>query len=341
MGNLLPIPDATAAWRICRETAGRPGEIKGPDKQPVRFPLDTTNDELVELCGAGVYRVYAIDELGKPLGHVATCDLSTSRELRNAAVDTPLGVFRPGTTAGAMSDLRFALEAMTAMMRTNSDALRMVAESHVDLAKTIAAVKGLPRNSISALPAPPAELESDDDDEEDDEEERPRHWVELMMPLAEKAAEIVPALVMGKVMQRSANDQNTPQEPGAAVDTDLASKPNWEARDLVDLNYAAAKASAKKAAKQAAEGNAGAPPRPSLEARVMADPKLMAQLIAIKSLISPDEAAELLALGQQMNEQEQQWLLAQIAGLNPDVAAKLLRGVLAELRAHASTEPTK
>ncbi|MBV8756032.1 MAG: hypothetical protein JO257_02080, partial [Deltaproteobacteria bacterium] len=63
-GNLLAIPDGTAAWRICRETTGRPREIRGPDQQPFRFPLETTGDELVEMCGPGVYRVYALDEVG-------------------------------------------------------------------------------------------------------------------------------------------------------------------------------------------------------------------------------------------------------------------------------------
>src|SRR5689334_10531743 len=51
LGNRLPIPDGTCAWRICRETEGRPREIKGPDKKPARFALTTTIEELVDLCG--------------------------------------------------------------------------------------------------------------------------------------------------------------------------------------------------------------------------------------------------------------------------------------------------
>jgi hypothetical protein len=219
-------------------------------------------------------------------------------------------------------------------MRTNSDALRMVAESHVDLAKTIAAVKGLPRNA-SVVP-PPAEPESTDDDDDDDEqEERPRHWVELIMPLAEKAAELVPALVMGKVMQQpGANDQNVQREPSDASSYgDLASKPNWELRDLYNLNYAAAKAAAKKAAKQGAATGASASevPKPSLQARVMADPKLVSQFVAIKALLSADEGARLLELGQRLSEQQQEWLLAQIRAVSPDEAASQLRGLLVEL----------
>ena len=337
MGNLLATPDGTAAWRICRETAGRPYEIKGPDKQAFRFPLDTTSDELAEMCGIGVYRVYALDEVGKQLGFVATWDLTPGgRELRNAA-DAPLSALRPGAAGAPMTDLRFALEAMTAMMRTNSEALRMVAESHVDLAKTIAAVKGLPRNAAVAV-VPPA-VDSDDDEEDEEVEERPRHWVELVMPFAEKAAEVVPALVMGKVMQRSANDSNAPAE--ADTDADLASKPRWEPRDLIDLKYAAAKAKARKAAKQAGDA-AASTSKPSLQARVMADPTLMAHFMAIKALLGTDEAAQLLGVGQRASEQELELLLAQIRGLSPEDAAALLRGMLAELRAaESSTDSSK
>ena len=339
MGNLVAIPDGTAAWRICRETSGRPSEIKGPDQQPFRFPLETTSDELAEMCGPGVYRVYALDELGEQLGHVSTWDLTPGvREPRNGAANSSV-VVRPNTASAPMTDLRFALEAMQAMMRTNSDALRMVAESHVDLAKTIAAVKGLPRNAT--ITSAPPEPESADDDE-DDEQERPRHWVELMMPFAEKAAELVPALVMGKVTQRTANDQSAPREQGdASTHADLASKPNWEVRDYLDLNYAAAKAKAKKAAKQAADAGASVAPKPSLQARVMADPKLMAQFVAIKSLLSADESAQLFELGQRLSEQEREWLLAQISAVSAENAAALLQGMLAELgEAKPSTEST-
>ena len=342
MGNLLAMPDGTAAWRICRETAGRPYEIKGPDKQAFRFPLDTTSDELAEMCGHGVYRVYALDEFGKQLAHVATWDLTPGgRELRNATADTQvLRGLRLVASSPPVTDLRFALEAMTAMLRTNSDALRMVAESHVDLAKMIAAVKGLPRNAPVAVPAPASPAEATDDEEDEEVEVRPRHWVELVLPFAQKAAEVVPSLVMGKVMQRSANDQNAPGD--ADADVDLASKPSWEPRDLVDLKYAAAKAKAKKAAKQAADAGAAAPPKPSLQARVMADPTLMAHFMAIKALLGTDEAAQLLAVGQRASEQELELLLAQIRGLSPEDAAALLRGMLAELRAtESSTDSSK
>jgi hypothetical protein len=166
LGNLLALPSGTAAWRICRHTAGRPREISGLDKLPVRFPLTTTIDELVDLCGPDIYRVYALDDVGKDLGHVTTIDAERDRGLRNAAdVEAPLLAALRGQVTPS-SDLRFALEALTQIARINGEALRSVSQAQADWVKAIAMAKGLPRNV--AFPAP---YEHDDDDDEDDDDE--------------------------------------------------------------------------------------------------------------------------------------------------------------------------
>ena len=167
LGNLISFPDKTAAWRICRETSGRPREIKGPDKQPVRFPLTTTTEELIDLCGADTYRVYALDEVGNDLGHITTICAEHGRELRNASDGESqlIAALRP---AAAASDLRFALEALTQIARINGEALRSVSQAQADWVKAIAMAKGLPRNVAFPHAATAA-----DDDEEDDEPAEP------------------------------------------------------------------------------------------------------------------------------------------------------------------------
>jgi hypothetical protein len=111
-------------------------------------------------------------------------------------------------------------------------------------------------------------------------------------------------------------------------DAELAARPNWEARDFLNLNYAAAKARAKKAARQAS-----AMPKASLQVRVMSDPKLLAHFMAIKALLQPDEAMKLLALGERMSEREQESLLAEVSARSAEDAALLLRALLVELDA--------
>jgi hypothetical protein len=336
LGNLLAIPDGTCAWRILRETTGRPREIRGPDKQPFRFPLDTTGDEVVEMCGSGVYRVYALDEVGAQLAeeHVARWDLTPgTREPRNGAPDVPmLGSLRTSAAPATTTDLRFALEAMTQMMRTNSDALRIVSESHVDLAKTIATVKGLPRNAAYMLAA---RAEADDDEEDDEPPvEKPRHFVELLMPLAEKAAEIVPALVAGKMMgsATAANDTKAVSTAveGQESEEDLASRPNWEARDLMNLNYASRKAAAKRAANERAGAQAAA--MATMQRRIAADPAVVPHLMAIKNQLAADEIETLMSAVAGTTEAEQAKFLDAIKSLPVEEAAAFCRDVIASIR---------
>jgi hypothetical protein len=335
LGNLVAVPDGTAAWRICRQTTGRPKEIVGPDKRPMRFPLETTAEELADLCGADVYRVYALDDVGKVLDYVVSVDASRdTRELRNAAPDTTAMV---APRAGApTSDLRFALEAMAQMMRVNGEALRAVAESQADWVKSIASARGFIRNAAPPAPAErpavPEGGDGDDEDEEDDEEgDEPatgktiydvltplaEHWAPSAKPLVAMLADGVGAKVLGGVSAGK----------GGA---NPASKSKWELRELYDLNYASEKAKARKA------GTATA--KPSLQARVMADPKLMAHFMSIKSLLTADEAARVLALGERWNDEDQEELIARVGALSPQAAAEFLREVLAEVSAAAPTQ---
>lgn len=337
-GNLLRIPAETNAFALARETTGRPRLLRNPDKQLLRFPLHTSPDDIVELCGAGVYRVYALDALGEQLGdeHVARWDLTTSswREPRNAAMD-PMVALRPERSATAAmpgSDLRFALETMAQMMRTNSDALRLVAESQVDLAKTIASVKGLPRNAAMFLPqTPPANAPTDEDD--DDEEEpadesppAPTNYLDLLMPFSEalagKVADMVPGLLAGGAAKTDAPTAET------APSDDLANRP-FEARELVDLRYAHRKAEARRNASQQST---------PLQARVMKDPQLVRQIMAIKALLAPEEIETLLAAASSWSDAAQTKFLETIKPIPPNDAVVYCREVIKTVLAHQADQ---
>ncbi len=342
-GNLLAVPDGTTAWRICRKTSGRPREIRNPDDQLVRFQLGITTDALVDLCGAGVYRVYALDEVGAQIGdeHVAKWDLTPgARELRNASsTDGPPQPPRPTGGGGNLGEFRSVIEtmtnAMTQLMRTNSDALRVVTDSQVELARMIANAKGLPRNAAFApalLPARTHDDETDDDDpEEFDEESRPRSAIDLLMPFAEKAAEMFPGLVMGKVAQNT--QAQTPVLPSAngpsAADDDLANRPMFEARDLVDLEYAKRKGDAKRAAKRGTQNAAASPASVApLPARIMSDPALVQLLMQVKLLLSIDEVEALMSLMSRTSEEQQAQFVEMIKQLPVDQAADFCRDVI-------------
>ncbi|MFN0248753.1 MAG: hypothetical protein ACKV2T_17825 [Kofleriaceae bacterium] len=347
-GNLLPLPAGTAAFCFSRETAGRPRKLCGPDKNPLRFPLHTTGEDLVELCGVGVYRVYALDQLGESLAdeHVARWDLTPpAREHRNAALD-PMLALRADRTSNTSAttlhtDLRFALETMAQMMRTNSDALRLVAESQVDLAKTIATVKGLPRNAARYLPAtaPAANDDATDSDEDDDEEEEaqaaPTNPYDLLMPFSEaiagKVADLIPGFLTaapGAVTSKIGDAvESGESKPSASKADDLASR-GFEARDLFDLDYAHRKGEAKREAKKATAHST------PLQARVMKDPELLRLVIAIKKELPAEETAMLLSAAAKWPEAAQTKFIDTIRPLAVDEALVYCREVIATIREH-------
>lgn len=338
-GNLIAIPDGTCAWRICRETAGRPREVKGPDRSPVRFPLHTSSDDLVELCGAGAYRVYALDELGELLSDepIARWDLSAStRDLRNASVDPIALRALPSVAAAApTTDLRFALETMAQMMRTNTDALRLVAESQVDLAKTIATVNRLPRNAQLPPPAyartptvEDSEDEFEDDEEGDEGSAAPTNIYDVLLPFSEKAAELAPMLIGMRAPTSATPKTNTAVASDAAGATsDLASRP-FEMRELVDLNYAREKGQAKRAAAES-----------PMRSRIMSEPQLLQQIMLIKNALGPEEVNVLLVALRTWPEADQEELLARIKPLPPEQAVEFCREVIKDVRARNAFMP--
>ena len=87
----------------------------------------------------------------------------------------------PRATAGN-SDLRYAIEAVAHMARTNADAMRAVAESQAEWIKSISSARGFFRNAQPLPLSPTAEARETDDDGEDEAERRP-DWIEVLQPI--------------------------------------------------------------------------------------------------------------------------------------------------------------
>ena len=328
-GNLLQIPDGTCAWRVCRHTGGRPRVVNGPDGQPLRLPLQLTSEDLAEMCGADNYRVYAIDEFGNVLGHVTTVDAGVERQ-----AEPELPMFRNLGLPVVSSDLRFALEAIAGMARTNSEAMRAIAESQADWIKAIAAAKGLPRNL--ALPPPPPPDYSDD---EEDEPPPPKNEGGVDVFLG-AVAPFLPNLVSswsGK--NKQSNDTNamthlarirsvltaiertcldevlTDPEVGEAFANDLASKTVEDA--VLTIRHGVKKT----------QSNTRRPIS-------MNDPILMEKVTAVALLLQTEERVRLMKLAPRiMNSPEAQNLVSELLPLSNEAAAKWLRAHLDELEA--------
>jgi len=305
-GNLLPVPDGTCAWRVCRHTKGRPRIVNGPDKQPARFPLDTTAEDLADACGADTYRVYALDEVGNVIDYLTTIELG--RELRNAA--EPEAILLPAPrTPSASSDLRFALEAVTHMARTNADAMRAVAESQAEWIKSISSARGFFRNAPPQLP-PPVEPEEHDDegdeDDESDEVELKASWVEQLQP------------VIGLVVQQLIASLMQPKSGNGGSKLELADLLDWRRAGRKHENHAAV----------------AALPESNLDPKSL-QTALAGKAMAIGALLEPAEQARLMKLAPMLTklagDPEISRMLAEVVAMSVEDAAVWVRAHLDEI----------
>jgi hypothetical protein len=300
-GNLLAIPDGTRAWRISRHTKGRPRIVNGPDKQPARFPLDTTLEDLADACGADAYRVYAIDEVGTVIDYVTTVEVG--RELRNASEPEVMLMPSPRVAAGS-SDLRYALEAVAHMARTNADAMRAVAESQAEWIKSISSARGFFRNAPQLQLSAPAEAEAGDDDDDDSEAERRPDWIEALQP------------VVGMVVQQLIASITAPKKPAIAGEQPV----KLELADLFDWRRVERK-------REDAQ-------RPPLDSGALQQ-ALAGKAMAIGALLEPSEQARLMKLAPMLSklaaDPEISKMLAELVAMSVEDSAAWVRAHLDEI----------
>jgi hypothetical protein len=339
-GNLLPIPSGTVAWRLCRHTGGRPRVVNGPDQEPLRFPLHVTRDELADTCGADTYRVYALDEVGNVLDYVTT--VNAGLELRNSAPEAPAFATErvPATSSG--SDLRYALDAITHMARTNSEAMRAIAESQADWVKAIALAKGLPRNVV--IPPPPRD---DRDDEEDEDEPDETDAPALATPptsgieaFATAIAPFVPELMQSwSGRKRPENDQQVTATNPMAHLARIQMQLNTQERKLLEALLADPESGddiAKNFSSRTVDDVVGmirretsgvskATPSPRREIS-LTDPAVMQRVVAVSRLLEPAERARLMSLGPRlMHLPDAAELMAKLMPLSDEAAVTWIR----------------
>ncbi len=345
----MPIPDGTFAWRLSRHTGGRPRVVNGPDLAPLRLPLHVTLDDLMDICGSGTYRLYALDEVGSVLDYVA--DVEVGAKYRNAAPAEPEApVF--AVARAQSSDLRYALEALTHMARTYADSLRAVTEAQADWVKTIAMAKGLPRN-VAMLPQPVDRGDDDDDDDDDDADDAPTSTEPVSKSGIEAAltmvAPYIPEMMESWRGKKTAatTDRRDPVNPMAHL-TKIQAKLTPTERQFLDLllddddseaiTTDLLARSVDDAVATIRRGVAGrrtkeAPP-PAQNVAPRLDPSTMQKLTAIAALLQPAERARLMKLGPKlMTSPEAIELMNTLAPQEPVVAAEWVRANLDEIEA--------
>jgi len=321
--------------------------VNGPDLAPLRLPLHVTLDDLMDICGSGTYRLYALNEVGAVLDYVA--DVEVGNKHRNAAPAKPEApVF--AVARAQSSDLRYALEALTHMARTYADSLRAVTEAQADWVKTIAMAKGLPRN-VAMLPQPVAHENDDDDDEEDDgpiaSAEPAKSGIEAALTMV---APYIPEMMESWRGKKPAADteRRGPVNPMAHL-AKIQAKLTPTERQFLDLllvdddsetiTIDLLARSVDDAVATIRRGATGTrtkegPPPAVRNAAQRLDPSTMQKLTAIAALLQPAERARLMKLGPMLMSSPQAIeLMNTLAPQEPAVAAEWVRANLDEIEA--------
>ncbi len=212
--------------------------------------------------------------------------------------------YPPIRATSTTSDLRYALEAVTHMARTNADAMRSVAESQAEWIKAISSARGFFRNAPALQLAAPSEQV---DDEEDDEPALKPSWIEALQP------------AVGMVVQQLVSSVMAPK--GTTVAGEAPSK--LQLADLFDWRRAAGK-------REAA----------SLPESTAIDPKALQQAlagkaVAVGALLDPSERTRLVKLAPMLvklaADPEVARMLAEVVAMSVEDSAAWVRAHLDEL----------
>lgn len=352
-GIPIAIPDGTFAWGIKRQTTGRPKVVFGPDRKPLRLPLDTTESDVLDLCGAGTFRLDAIDEAGQLIDFVTT--VTVGIECGGAEEIESVAAMTTGSrVAGGGSELRFALEVTAHMARAQSEALRSIANAQADWIKGLASAKALPRNAFFAVPPPPT-VANDQDDEDEEEEDAPDPSMTVLGHIASITRDVSPVLqamlpTKAPVEHRNAAPAVTTSE--TTVEPDLASPSIRIATVLAQVSPQARALACRvlaqndqrareiaislqtlpiaEAVGQLEEAVTSKGPR--REERNRAAPKVdpTAHMAAVMTRLTPDEIARAQAMLATLDPARLEQLKRELLNISPDEAAAFVRKALSE-----------
>jgi hypothetical protein len=220
-GNVISLPNDAAAWGVRRDTGGRPRRLLGLDRKWLRFPLDTTIEDVEAMLGPGAYRLDLVNEDGSPLGVTVPVMIGVEAEPEPTRPPMPRTDEPLVTLPSSGTDLRMLLEANVRAMQLSfqhnertletslrvvdslRDGVRVLADAQSQWIKALASTHTI-RNA-PYYPVPRRDDDDDDDDdegdendEEDEEEEPPTFWGKLGEQLL-PYQDVIAATVKNKV----------------------------------------------------------------------------------------------------------------------------------------------
>jgi hypothetical protein len=321
-GRPLPIPADAAFWRVRRHTRGRPRNVTGADRQPLRLPLDFTESDLEAMFGSGTYRLDLCDAAGESLDVTATISLGESEQPQ--AETSSVELAPQSALPVSASDVRLVLEAnvratqlafthnertLSASLRmadTLRDGLRDLANAQASWITAIASARGFFRNAAPALPMPVTQESVEDEKADEDDEPAPPGWVEMAQPLVATITDSVVKAIINRGEKKNSDSKR------------------FDIRDLLDWRRAAEKA-------EPNELGAGEP-APSTDD---VSEQLQRKAMDVFARLEKPEQARLLALVPKLagraSDPEMQRLAAELLPLPSDEAVAWVRTHLDEI----------
>lgn len=129
-GNPLDVPLSAIGWRVKRHGGGkgRPGLLHDNRGRPLVVPLDVSIEDLrAHQCGAGAFRLEAVDKDFKALGIVAYTDLPETEEDRRESSTERTAVVAMARVLEAMQQVQAEHE------RTQAQLLESVQKTQADV----------------------------------------------------------------------------------------------------------------------------------------------------------------------------------------------------------------
>lgn len=355
-GKPIDIPPDAACWRVRRHTRGRPRNVPGIDRQPLKLPLDFSEDDLHGMLGPGTYRLDLIDQAGEPLDLTVAVSVGDSEP---ASANQPQRVevteASPVLPVSA-SDVRLVLEAnvratqmafqhnertLTASLRmaeTLRDGVRSLAEAQADWIKSISSARGFFRN---AAPPQLAPLDESDDDDDDDDETGP---AEPPASRLDKVMDVVGPFIPELMASWRAKNHKADGDPSKAMVHLARIRAHLTAAEREVLDEALADPETGEAvaadlrARSVEEAVAAIrrPPRHASASESAAvsptDPTVMQKVAAVSTLLEPDIRARLLKLAPRvMKSPDAMQVVAGLVPLSNEAAAEWLRSNIGEL----------
>jgi hypothetical protein len=362
-GDTFEVPNTVTAWRVRRlKPRGAPELVYARDGRPLTLPIEADLDDLHEaVTTSGKYRLDPIGDDGKGVENVPAAYIHVTKGERNAAPEHAIErVIDPrvdSTIAGLGQAVIEAVKLNAEAMRQNAEISMRAVDRLPQLMEAVTAMlnvaAGTQLYALQQRELPPAKLRNaandNSDDGEDDEEDIDDEDAEgIAAPPTIGGFPLPPGFDINKIVAQVAFDvvsklmdkfSGKMPSVGAILDPRKAYEEGQRERaaQAVAQQAPVSRVTPPMHAPRASTAM-HAPPRPVMQPAaasvVPTDPVSLAHFYAVKSALTPDEQTLVVAIAQELCDEERGAWFNELLPLSvPDAVAKV-RATLAQVEGY-------